>query len=81
MSAPHLCPVCLGHGIVSSGFFARTADVREWSSTATTEPCRPCLGTGILWSIHVEAGALKMDKPAQTFRTPSFEDYDNWPIR
>lgn len=47
---PHKCPICEGHGIVSAGFFIRPPEVIEYASTHTTEECRVCNGTGIIWS-------------------------------
>lgn len=47
---PHRCPVCEGHGNVAGGFFNVAAGVREWSSTTVAESCRPCGGTGIIYT-------------------------------
>lgn len=47
---PHRCPVCVGKGIVPNGFYLRTSDVMEYTtSDATPETCRACSGTGLLW--------------------------------
>lgn len=44
---PHRCPICGGNGIVPSGFYNQTNGT--WSSTNTTEQCRSCKGSGIIW--------------------------------
>ena len=46
---PYRCPICNGTGIVPGGFY--------WSvnghstSTNTTEMCRQCHGSGLIWGI------------------------------
>lgn len=44
---PYKCPICDGHGIVPGGFYFSTGG--RSISTNSTEPCRACGGTGILW--------------------------------
>lgn len=44
---PYKCPVCIGRGFVSNGFYSFTSNV--WISTGGTEPCRTCGGTGVVW--------------------------------
>lgn len=50
---PFTCPVCGGNGIRPAGFYSAIAvnGFLTWSasSTAATEPCRSCDGTGIVW--------------------------------
>jgi hypothetical protein len=47
---PYRCPVCVGTGLVSRPPGV-AGDQDEWtSSNAGPYPCRPCLGSGILWS-------------------------------
>lgn len=47
---PYKCPVCDGHGIVPGGFYYSTDGFSV--STAVTEPCRACGGTGIVWGVE-----------------------------
>jgi len=42
------CPICEGHGIVSGGFYNRTADLETWTSSNAAEMCRACGGSGII---------------------------------
>jgi len=45
---PFGCPVCQGRGFVQGGFYSTTIGV--WASgDLSTEPCRSCNGTGVLW--------------------------------
>lgn len=44
---PHKCPICNGRGIVPGGFYNSTSDT--WTSSTTSEPCRQCGGSGIIW--------------------------------
>lgn len=45
---PYVCPVCRGNGLVPNGWYARTNG--NWSAADTTsERCRSCLGTGLIW--------------------------------
>lgn len=45
---PFVCPVCEGRGFVQGGFYSTTIGV--WSSgDLSTEPCRSCNGTGVIW--------------------------------
>ena len=45
---PYRCPICLGNGIVSRGFYNSTSG--QWSTTdISPEICRSCNGTGIVW--------------------------------
>jgi hypothetical protein len=44
------CPVCWGCGQVPLGFYrAGRAERYESSASITTEPCRTCGGSGVLW--------------------------------
>jgi DnaJ-class molecular chaperone len=45
---PHRCPICNGNGLVPNGFYMQTSGYWSTSST-TTEMCRSCNGTGIVW--------------------------------
>jgi len=45
---PHRCPVCGGNGLVPSGFYDQVSG-EWWSSDASSETCRSCNGTGIVW--------------------------------
>ncbi len=49
MSIPHKCPICEGHGMVSAGFYESVAVVKHTTSSHSTETCRSCWGTGLLW--------------------------------
>lgn len=44
---PYKCPICNGSGIVPGGFYLSTGNFTV--SDRTTEPCRACNGTGVLW--------------------------------
>lgn len=45
---PYTCSVCLGRGIVPSGFYTSTGNT--WVTTATSpEQCKSCNGTGVVW--------------------------------
>jgi len=46
---PYCCPVCLGKGIVSGGFY-NSPPYCDQVSTSTTEQCRQCSGQGIIWA-------------------------------
>ena len=46
---PHLCPVCIGKGIVPNGFY-RVLTQCYTTSDITPETCKPCNGTGVIWS-------------------------------
>ena len=46
---PHRCPVCEGRGCVSAGFYG--LQVTAGDSTTSTESCRSCGGTGVVWRI------------------------------
>lgn len=48
---PYKCPVCDGRGIVPGGFYISTSD--SWTSTGTSETCRQCGGTGIVYGMVV----------------------------
>jgi hypothetical protein len=48
MKTPHKCPICLGRGTVPKGFYSSTGD--SWFSDGLFEPCKQCVGTGIIWS-------------------------------
>lgn len=46
---PFTCPVCMGRGFVSGGFYSSTGN--SWVTTTTApEECRSCKGTGVVWS-------------------------------
>lgn len=42
---PFTCPVCVGTGMVSAGFYSNGL-----STSTSPESCRSCAGTGIVWS-------------------------------
>lgn len=44
---PYLCPVCQGRGIVPAGLYDSTSNY--CISNRTTERCRQCDGTGLVW--------------------------------
>lgn len=46
---PHKCPVCNGTGLVSRPPYV-AGDVEQWVSDQANHPCRPCAGSGIIWS-------------------------------
>jgi hypothetical protein len=43
-----LCPVCLGRGIVPSGFYMVPAGQGHTTSDARPDKCRTCAGQGVL---------------------------------
>jgi len=43
---PHKCPVCKGCGFVPNGFYSTLPAATD----AIPETCRPCKGSGVLWS-------------------------------
>jgi hypothetical protein len=45
---PFCCPVCGGNGIRPEGYYRQTTGVYT-SSTISTEQCRSCNGTGVVW--------------------------------
>ena len=45
---PALCPLCLGRGYVSAGFYSSEAEHPWASASTTTEPCRMCASRGYL---------------------------------
>jgi len=48
---PFRCPICLGCGNVPGGFYTSLqGHISEWASTNTSEQCRQCKGSGIVWS-------------------------------
>lgn len=47
---PYKCPICNGTGIVPGGFYLSVNGY--CSSTQTTEMCRQCLGSGIIWGVE-----------------------------
>jgi DnaJ-class molecular chaperone len=47
--APYRCPICDGRGIVPGGFYNSTNVCSV--SYRSTEPCRACNGTGVLWEL------------------------------
>lgn len=45
---PHVCPVCLGKGIVPNGFYLYPHN--QWFSSSTSpEKCKSCQGSGVVW--------------------------------
>lgn len=44
---PHLCPVCVGRGLVQRGFY-NVGNVYD-TTDATPEVCKTCGGNGIVW--------------------------------
>ena len=42
---PFTCPVCVGTGMVSAGFY-----LNGMATSTNPETCRSCAGTGIVWS-------------------------------
>lgn len=49
---PNKCPICNGTGLVPGGFYT-SALGGTGTSSAATEQCRQCKGTGIIWSDDV----------------------------
>ena len=47
---PYRCPICNGTGIVPGGFYFSVNGY--CSSTNTTEMCRQCKGSGIIWGVE-----------------------------
>lgn len=47
---PYKCPICNGTGIVPGGFYLSVNG--HSSSNRTTEMCRQCQGSGIVWGIE-----------------------------
>lgn len=45
----HRCPVCGGRGTVYAGFYEGNFPLMSSASGVPREPCRSCLGTGVLW--------------------------------
>lgn len=45
---PHLCPVCLGRGFLPAGFY----NLMGVASSLNDEPCRTCLGKGVIWELE-----------------------------
>lgn len=43
----YCCPVCYGRGLVPNGFYSEV--VITIASDMTSETCRSCWGTGVLW--------------------------------
>ena len=41
---PYCCPVCQGRGVVHAGFYTGGDSI-----STTSEVCRSCSGTGIIW--------------------------------
>ena len=46
---PYRCPICNGTGIVPGGLYFSVNGY--CSSTNTTEMCRQCQGSGLIWGI------------------------------
>lgn len=66
MSTPHTCPVCKGCGIMPPE--QRWLYELEGAKLEDDEPCRPCLGIGIVWEPEgpVRTGATSTDPPPTT---------------
>lgn len=65
---PYRCPICEGRGIVPGGFY--TSIGQTYSSNRTSEQCRQCFGTGIIWgSDPIEVKPLN---PRSTGNPPSY---------
>ena len=47
---PYKCPICNGSGIVPGGFYISVGGYG--TSASTTEMCRQCQGSGIIWGIE-----------------------------
>ena len=47
---PHKCPICEGHGMVTGVFFHVAAGTGCWSKATVSDTCRPCGGTGIIYT-------------------------------
>lgn len=47
---PYKCPICNGKGIVPGGFYLSVSGY--CSSTNTSEMCRQCQGSGIIWGVE-----------------------------
>lgn len=47
---PHRCPVCLGRGLMPRGFY--DTDMGARNSAVGDEPCRTCLGKGLIWELE-----------------------------
>lgn len=47
---PYKCPICNGTGIVPGGFYFSVNGY--CSTTNTTEICRQCQGSGIIWGME-----------------------------
>jgi len=57
MSTPYRCPVCWGKGLVPPGFYSqRGAEEVSYptTSSASSEACRSCGGSGVVWSLPDE---------------------------
>jgi hypothetical protein len=46
-----------------NGFFGSIEGLPYSSASTMPEKCRPCGGSGIIWSQHVEAGAVALESP------------------
>lgn len=46
---PHKCPICCGTGVVPIGYYSGYRSSLSSTTAGTTEPCRSCTGTGIVW--------------------------------
>lgn len=51
---PYACPVCGGRGVVPPGFYTLPGSTSSFSS----ETCRSCQGTGVLWGDEVSVGNI-----------------------
>jgi len=62
MSKPHKCPVCDGTGLVSRppGTPGDQLPVSSTKNNIGPYSCKPCFGTGILWSIEFDNTLLKV---------------------
>jgi len=47
MRKPFCCPVCEGRGVVQCGFYDMSYGANTY--VISTEQCRTCGGTGVIW--------------------------------
>ena len=62
---PYKCPICDGHGIVPGGFYYSTGQYSI--SDCTSEVCRACNGTGIIWGTEEYERRRDEDEQRTTF--------------
>jgi DnaJ-class molecular chaperone len=68
-SRPYSCPVCLGRGFVTTGFY-QSVMTPTFISAGGTEECHACKGTGIVWSPENIPGITSYKVPETTGGTP-----------